>query len=211
MWPEGIFMMASVSPWHSPVILRAVPSFLAISDILILLLAPARGLKVFAPLKGNGFRRQDLHLRSLWWLWCHCVPVFWIDAPAYTRQTHTCIIYLSSTYRSPSVHPHLYPFIYLYVFEYIYPSNYSSFHPLIYSHIYSFSSIYHPSIHLSICVSSFPSIHPPIHPHIISLFTCGLIHPSVSQSSIPPCVPIYPFVCLSIIYQSMYLYVRPPT
>lgn len=208
-------MMASVSPWHSPVILRAVPSFLAISDILILLLAPALGLEVFAPLKGNGFRRQDLHLRkSVVALMSLCSCPLDRHTCIHKTYTHLCAHQYLSIYHlfiALSVQPHLYPFIYLSLNLFII---HSSFHPLIYSHIYSFSSIYHPRIHLSICVSSFSSIHLHIHPCIIYPSSVYLwTHPSFSQPVINPsmCVPIHPFVRLSIIYQSTYLYVHPPT
>lgn len=171
-------MMASVFPWHNPVILRALPSFLVVSDILILLLAPALGLAVFAPLKENGFRRQDPYLRksvvALMSL-CSCP----LDRHTCIHKTHTCVhtsIYpLSSIYHSPSRHIFIYSSICLSIQLVIM----SPINLFIYLLILSFN--YHPSIHLSICVSSFSSIHPPIHPHIINLsiylFTCGLIHP----------------------------------
>lgn len=217
MWPEGIFMTASVSPWHSPVIIWAVPSFLTISDILILLLAPALGLAVFALLKGNGFRRQDLHLRksvvALMSL-CSCP----LDRHTCSHKTHTCVhtsIYPFIIYLSLSVCSATSLSIHLSVFESIYPSNYSSFHPLIYSYIYINSFFHlsskHPSVHL--CLHFHLSIHPFIHISSICPSICLPVNSSILQTVINPSmyVPIHPFVRLSIIFQSMYLYVHPPT
>lgn len=162
MWPEGIFMMASVSSWHSPVILRAVPSFLAISNILILLLAPALGLEVFAPLKGNCFRRQDLHLRksvvALMSL-CSCP----LDRHTCIHKTDTHLYYLFIIYLSLSVCPSTPLSIHLSVCLWIYlsiqlfiisPINLFT-HLLIFFHL----SSKHPSVHLHFHLSIHPFIH----------------------------------------------------
>lgn len=164
-------------------------------------------LKASAPLKGKLFlEAETCTWGNLWWLWCHCLPVLWID-----RHTDTCthtsiysfIIYLSVC------HPRIYPFVYLW----IYLSNYS-FHPLIYPYIYLFflPFILHTPIYPSVYLHIHLSIHPPMCHLSIHLSIYLWIHPSISQPSIHPCVCLFIHlsICLSSIHLCIYVSIHSP-
>lgn len=204
MWPESIFMMASVSPGHSPVIYELVLPFWP-SPTFCFSSLPQHWIKSFCSFERETvFRSRDLHLRK------SVVALMSLSSCPLDRQTYRhlythqyLLIYhlficLSSTYISICIS------LNLSIQLFISPINLSI-------HLFIFSSIHPTYTHLSICVPTYPSLHPSIHPCVICLsiclFTCGSIHPSASHQSIH--VYVYLSICPSVYHLSIYVSTCP--